>query len=291
MLSLAEKYRPVVAERIGYDNVEFRKGRIQDLALDLRKLDEYLRTHPVDSVEDLSRLEAYTTELRKTSPLVADDSVDVVVSNCVLNLVRPEDKDRLFREIYRVLRRGGRAVISDIVADEDVPEELQRDPELWSGCISGALREDAFLEAFTRVGFYGVELLKRDDRPWQVVEGIEFRSVTVAAYKGKEGPCLERKQAVIYKGPWSQVKDDDGHVLIRGQRMAVCDKTFNIYKREPYAEHLYFVEPYEEVPLDEAGDFLCRGTHFRHPRETKGQDYDLTTEASSDCCGPGEKCC
>ena len=89
-------------------------------------------------------------ELRVKHPLVATETVDVVVSNCVLNLVEPRAKQQLFEEIFRVLRNGGRAVISDIVSDEEVPDELQNDPELWSGCISGALTEDGFLPAFAR---------------------------------------------------------------------------------------------------------------------------------------------
>lgn len=68
---------------------------------------------------------------------------DVVVSDCVLNLVESGQKRRLFEETFRVLKLGGRAVISDIVSDELVPEAMQRDPRLWSGCISGALTEDA----------------------------------------------------------------------------------------------------------------------------------------------------
>jgi len=76
-------------------------------------------------------------------------------------------------------------VISDIVSDEVVPEELQNDPELWSGCISGALTEEGFLVAFEKAGFYGIQILKRDVRPWRMVEGIEFRSVTIEAFKGK----------------------------------------------------------------------------------------------------------
>ncbi len=107
-------------------------------------------------------------------------------------------------------------MISDIVSDEPSPEHLQNDPELWSGCISGALTEDGFLEAFEQAGFYGIRLLKRDAQPWQTVEGIEFRSVTVEAFKGKQGPCFERNQAVIYKGPFKEVLDDDGHRMERG---------------------------------------------------------------------------
>src|SRR5439155_9502124 len=126
------------------------------------------------------------------------------VSNCVLNLVEPRAKRQLFGEIFRVLKRGGRAVISDIVSDEDVPDHLQNDPELWSGCISGALTEEAFLKAFSEAGFYGIRILKFDEKPWRAVEGIEFRSVTIEAWKGKQGPCFERNQAVIYKGPFAK---------------------------------------------------------------------------------------
>ena len=184
--------------------------------------------------------------------------MDAVTSDCVLNLVRTEDKSRLFSEIHRVLRRGGRAVISDIVCDEEVPENLKADPELWSGFISGAIREDRFLQSFEEAGLYGIALVERAARPWRTVEGIEFRSVTVVAYKGKEGPCWDRKQAVIYKGPFREVVDDDGHVLRRGVRVAVCDKTFQIYARAPYTEHFSAVEPLEAVPLEHAPLSLWR---------------------------------
>jgi arsenite methyltransferase len=289
MLALAERHRATVAAAVGWANVEFRKGRIQDLKLDLRRIDAYLADHPVRSAADLTRLEAFCDGARADAPLVADGSVDVVLSNCVLNLVRPDEKAHLFAELFRVVKAGGRVAVSDIVSDEDVPDELQRDPELWSGCVSGALREDRFLDAFDAAGFYGMELVKRDERPWRTVRGIEFRSVTVVAYKGKQGPCLERNQAVIYRGPWRKVIDDDGHVLERGQRMAVCDKTFRIYGRAPYADQVVPVEPVTPIPLDEATAPDCRRTARRHPRETKGQDYDLTTDAPA--CEPGSGCC
>jgi SAM-dependent methyltransferase len=133
MLEVARRNAPRVAERIGYANVEFRRGRIQDLALDLDLLDRRLASAPVSGADGLFAAQALADRLRAEGPLVADASVDVVVSNCVLNLVEPGAKPRLFGEIFRVLRRGGRAVISDIVADEPVPAELQADPEMWSG--------------------------------------------------------------------------------------------------------------------------------------------------------------
>lgn len=290
MLALANKYKSEMADKIGCANTDFRYGKIQDLKLDLSLIDEYLRGHPIKTADDFFAYENYAAQIKRERPLIAEESVDVILSNCVLNLVRPEDKEQMFAEMFRVLKKGGRAAISDIVSDEDVPVHLQNNPELWSGCISGAFREDLFTEAFERAGFYGIEIVKRDEKPWRIVEGIEFRSVTVVAYKGKQGACYERNQAVIYKGPWKKVIDDDGHVLERGARMAVCDKTFNIYLKEPYAEQVIPIEPIENIELETAQEFDCRRTAIRHPRETKGLEYNLTDLSGGDC-DPQSGCC
>jgi arsenite methyltransferase len=287
MLEVARRNAPIVAERIGYANVEFRKGRIQDLALDLELLDRELKQNPITDAASFLAANELAEELRAKHPLVPSDSVDVVVSNCVLNLVEPKSKRQLFAEIFRVLKKGGRAVISDIVSDEQVPEEMQNDPELWSGCISGALTEEEFLAAFERAGFYGIEILNRDAEPWRTVQGIEFRSVTIQAFKGKQGECLERNQAVIYRGPFKEVLDDDNHRMERGKRYAVCDKTYDLYKRAPYREFFEFVDPIFDVPLAEAKPFDCSRTSLRHPKETKGQSYNATTEANRKCCDSG----
>jgi hypothetical protein len=196
----------------------------------------------------------------------------------------------LFLEIFRSLRKGGCAVISDIVADEPVPASLKGDPELWSGCISGAFDEAAFLNAFAVAGFHGIEVLKRNVSPWRTVAGIEFRAITVQAFKGKQGPCWDHNQAVIYRGPWSEVKDDDGHTLKRGIPMAVCKKTFRLYMLEPYARDVLPVEP--RVPVDPAAvkPFDCSRDVVRHPRETKGLEYLETTGAPTSGCEPGSCC-
>jgi len=289
MLDVARRNVPIVAQNIGHSNVEFRKGRIQDLALDLEVLDAELKKRPITDAASFLAADELAAELRIKHPLVASDSIDVVVSNCVLNLVEPDSKPRMFREIFRVLKLGGRAVISDIVADEPVPETLQNDPELWSGCISGALTEEAFLKAFEDAGFYGIEVLKFDVQPWRTVEGIEFRSMTVQAFKGKQGACLERNQAVVYRGPFKEVLDDDGHRMMRGLRYAVCDKTYSLYKKAPYAGFFDFIDPVKPVGVDEAMPFDCSRTAHRHPRETKGQDYNATTDAAQ-CCDGGSCC-
>jgi arsenite methyltransferase len=291
MLTLARRHQLAVAERIGYANVEFRCGLIQDLGLDLDLLAEELARQPVHDQWGWLAVRSVEERLRRERPLVADENVDCVLSNCVLNLVRPADRQQLFAEMFRVLKRHGRVAVSDIVADEDVPEHLQRDPELWSGCVSGAYREDAFLRAFEEAGFHGMEIVKRQREPWRTVAGIEFRSLTVVAHKGKGGPGLERNQALVYRGPFKKVEDDDGHVFPRGERVAVSDKTFHLLQREPYAGLFEPVEPLEPVPLDAAEAFDGRRSLRRHPRETKGADYTVTAEAANSCCGPDGASC
>ena len=229
MLALARAAAPRVAERIGFANVEFLRGQIQDLSLDVDRLDAWLAQHPVRSAADLAGLEAEQARLRRASPLIGDASVDLVVSNCVLNLVRESDKQALVREIFRVLKVGGRIAISDIVCDEAVPQNLKDELEL--------------LRSLQDAGFHGIAIDKWESEPFAVVEGIEFRSVTVTACKGKQGPCEDANEAVIYAGPWRRVEDDDGHVLERGVRSAVCAKTFRILTSEPYSSQTIAVPP------------------------------------------------
>jgi SAM-dependent methyltransferase len=292
MLALARAHAPAIAACIGWDNVEFRHGHVQDLGLDLERVDAWLAAHPVRSSADLAGLRAEKARLRADAPLVADGSVDLVLSNCVLNLVAAEDKRRLFSELHRVLRPGGRCAISDIVSDEDVPEALQRDPTLWSGCISGAMREDRFVDAFARAGLHGVELVERQQEPWAVVDGIEFRSLTVVAHRPVDGPCLEHREALVYRGPFRAVTDDDGHTYRRGERTAVCRKTFELMTRAPYAGQLLPVPPLVAVAPGEAAEFDCRRDARRDPRETKaGVTRPDRAPGTGGACTPDGGCC
>ena len=297
MLGLAKGYQKEVADKIGYSNVEFRYGKIQDLALDLDVLADTVdtATQGMSKEEKALALIDLPEKLRKQAPMIADNSVDCVVSNCVLNLVAPADRRQLFAEIFRVLKPGGKAAISDIVSDEDVPMDLQNDGELWSGCISGAWREDKFVEEFQDAGFGGIVIDKRQEEAWQTVKGIEFRSVTLLAYKPSNEVCLERNQAVIYKGPFESVQDEEGHVYPRGVRMAVCDRTFRALQAAPYAGQFIPIEPIKEIPLDKAQEYDCNVNRPRDPRETKGMQYNLTIQSTGEeCCGGdsgGDSCC
>ena len=284
MLDLARRNAPIVAEKIGYSNIEFKKGKIQDLKTDMTLVDDYLKKNPVTNSASLGALDNKILEIGELSPMIEDNSIDIIVSNCVLNLVSDQEKKQLFREMHRVLKVGGRIAISDIVSDELSPEHLKRDEKLWSGCISGAFQEAEFGELLEDVGFYGVMIDKFDERPWQIVEGIEYRSMTVLAWKGDPGIEYDKNQAVMYKGPWKEVCDEQGRTFVRGKRMAVGDKTFAAMQKEPYKAHMELIEPLvavsDDVPLG------CCSFKERKPEETKRGAKKVTTDPSqsSSCC-------
>jgi len=233
MLSLARKYQSEMAEKIGGDRISFVKGHIQDLALDLAALDNYLSKHPVSSTTAYHDMLAWQAKQRAEAPLIADGTVDLVISNCVLNLVSDAEKTQLINEIFRVLKPGGRVAISDIVSDQFVPEHLKADPKLWSGCISGAFQEEEFAEVFIDAGFVGAHYDKWETTPWQVVEGIEFRSVTLTASK----PLTANSNSshdLVYRGPFTEICDDYGNVFIRGEKTRVDAESYAALNTSTY---------------------------------------------------------
>jgi len=248
MLALARKYQTEMAAVLGNDRVEFKKGYIQDLALDVETLENYLLKNNVQNLESWKALEDWKIQQRKSSPMIADASVDIVISNCVLNLVAEEDRQKMIKEIYRVLKPGGRVAISDIISDKKVPQALKDDPILWSGCISGAFHEQGFLQAFLDAGFVATAYDKWDDEPWQVVEGIEFRSVTLTAIK-PQSLCgnQDQGQSVLYKGPYAKVEDDQDQVFKRGVRTAIGHKSFPLFVEGTYADDFICFSPVEPI--------------------------------------------
>jgi radical SAM protein with 4Fe4S-binding SPASM domain len=145
MLAKARESAKKVADVLGYDVVQFRAGNIMEM--------------PVE-----------------------DDSVDLVISNCVINLT--EDKAKVLREIYRILKPGGRFIISDIVSDKPVPGYMKRDKELWNACLSGALTDSAFVSIAEKAGFSGVNLTR--NYLYKKVEFIDFYSITLKGSKPGE---------------------------------------------------------------------------------------------------------
>jgi ubiquinone/menaquinone biosynthesis C-methylase UbiE len=148
MVDKATESAEKVAESLGYNVVDFRRGNIMEL--------------PVD-----------------------ENSVDLVISNCVINLT--EDKTKVLDEIFRILKPNGRFIISDIVSDKPVPGYMKRDKELWNACLSGALTDKRFREAAENAGFPDVTLTR--NYLYKKVEYINFYSVTMKAAKPKQVSC------------------------------------------------------------------------------------------------------
>jgi arsenite methyltransferase len=282
MLTLARESAPRVAESLGFSNVQFLRARIQDLALDLDALDTWLSQNPVRGAAELVALEEASDHIRRNATLVSNASVDLVVSNCVLNLVRESDRRQLVAEIFRVLKVGGRIAISDIVSDESVPDSMKADPDLWSGCISGAFQELELLHALEAAGFHGIAVDKWESEPFAIIEGIEFRSVTITAHKVKDRPSRDANQALIYRGPWKAVEDETGRRFVRGERAAVSADEFERFSGAPYVEDFVPIGSRNPVPDDDQLPF--GGARSRGPRETKGAAYHVTQK-------PGEQSC
>jgi SAM-dependent methyltransferase len=130
------------------------------------------------------KLGILNTEFRKgeiEAMPIESDSVDRILSNCVINLV-PE-KRRAFSEMYRVLRKGGKFTISDIVSIGEIPESVRSDMQLWAGCVSGAIEKDRYLEIIRDSGFTEVTIASEKPYPTDSAIPFSIQSITVTATK------------------------------------------------------------------------------------------------------------
>jgi len=204
MLEIARRNAPVVAANLGYPqpNTEFRKGMADAM--------------PVE-----------------------DASVDLIISNCVINLA--PDKRKVFREMYRVLKPGGRFTISDIVSDQVVPQYLVHDSAKWGDCLSGALQVQDYIGGMVDAGFRAVHQIKSS--AWQSIDGVHFLSVTLTGYKL---PAAVEKAAPLFAtlcGPFSTVTDELGQQYTRGSHSPSMRSAHNSCEVRRYARSSSSVRP------------------------------------------------
>jgi MoaA/NifB/PqqE/SkfB family radical SAM enzyme/ubiquinone/menaquinone biosynthesis C-methylase UbiE len=176
MLRIARKSAEEVAENLGYCNVAFRKGFLEKISVD-------------------------------------SGTVDVVISNCVINL--SPDKRQTFREIIRILRPGGRICISDIVCDEDIPVNMKYNEKLRGECIGGAMKQTELVGMLEDLNFEGIYIFKRF--LYRQVKGYNFYSITYTAYK----PHQPSSRSLLYRGPFAAIMTDDGTFLHRGATTSI----------------------------------------------------------------------
>ncbi|PCI36390.1 MAG: methyltransferase type 11 [Elusimicrobia bacterium] len=218
-LAVANKHLEYHAQTFGYgkSNVEFKKGNIERLA----------------------------------EVGLEDDSFDLIVSNCVINLAK--DKKSVLDEAWRVLRTGGELYFSDVYADRRIPVELQEDKVLYGECLSGALYWNDFLRLAKGAGFSDPRLV--ESRPLELgnielqkkAGHIGFYSATYRLFKlpGLEDACEDYGQAVVYKGTLAQSPEyfdlDDHHRFLKGKAHEVCANSSLMLSGTRFKKHFEFV--------------------------------------------------
>ncbi|MCF8056930.1 MAG: methyltransferase domain-containing protein [Desulfocapsa sp.] len=178
MLRLAGESQVEVAARLGYRNVEFRKGFLEQIPLD-------------------------------------DGTADVVISNCVINL--SPDKRMTYQEIFRILRPGGRLVVSDIVTDTAVPAAIRNNVRYRGECLGGAMQQEELVAMMAAAGFSAIRFIKRF--PYRQIGDMDFFSLTYEATRppGAAGEEVD----VVYSGPYGAVHTESGLLLVKGRRTSV----------------------------------------------------------------------
>lgn len=176
-------------------------------------------------------------ELRKGDALnlpIENESIDIAAQNCLFNIFKAEDLKKALQEMYRVLKPRGRLVMSDPTCEQPMNETLRNDDHLRALCLSGSIPIADYIKALTDVGFGTIEI--RGRRPYRILdtenyptdELIFIESIEVCAIKDPmpaDGACVFTGKAAIYYGKEEYFDDKKGHVLMRNQPLAICDKT------------------------------------------------------------------
>jgi len=214
-IGIAKKYLSTMMRKFGYQesNIEFIKGYIEEL--------------------DILG--------------IPDNSVDVIISNCVINL--SFDKEKLLKEIFRVLKPGGELYFSDIFANRRIPEELKNDPVLIGECLAGAFYTEDFRRAVSRLGYPDVRIVSSkkieifNPEIKRKLGRIEFYSQTVRVFKidDLEDRCEDYGQIAIYKGAIPESPHyfelDDHHIFEKDLPVRVCGNTASILTKSRYSKH------------------------------------------------------
>ena len=218
-LNVAERHIDSQMKRFGYSqrNVEFKKGYIEDLQ----------------------------------SIGLKDNSIDVVISNCVINL--SPYKEKVFREIFRVLKPGGELYFSDVFTGRRVPQDLKSDPVLYGECLGGALYIEDFRRMLATLGCPDYRTTKKtqivltNDDVERLAGSIDFYSVTIRAFKldSLEDICEDYGQLAIYNGTIDEAPHyftlDDHHIFYTGKPLLVCGNTASMLQETRYGKHFQII--------------------------------------------------
>ena len=165
---------------------------------------------------------------------VEDNSIDVAAQNCLFNIFRVEELKKAISEMYRVLKPHGRLVMSDPTCEQPINQSLRKDDRLRALCLSGSIPIDEYVKMLTDAGFGTIEIRAR--KPYRILDPLHYNtkeliyieSIEVAAIKDtmpSDGPCVFTGKTAIFYGKDDYFDDKAGHVLLKNQPLAICDKT------------------------------------------------------------------
>jgi SAM-dependent methyltransferase len=165
---------------------------------------------------------------------VEDNSIDVAAQNCLFNIFKVEELKKAISEMYRVLKPHGKLVMSDPTCEQPMNETLREDERLRALCLSGSIPIKDYVKMLTDAGFGTIEIRAR--KPYRILDPLHYNtdeliyieSIEVAAIKDPmpaDGPCIFTGKAAIFYGKEDFFDDKAGHVLVKNQPLAICDKT------------------------------------------------------------------
>ena len=165
---------------------------------------------------------------------VKDNSIDVAAQNCLFNIFKVEELKKAISEMYRVLKPHGKLVMSDPTCEQPMNQSLREDERLRALCLSGSIPIADYVKMLTDAGFGTIEIRAR--KPYRILDSLHYNtkeliyieSIEVAAIKDPmpaDGPCIFTGKAAIFYGKEDYLDDKAGHVLLKNQPLAICDKT------------------------------------------------------------------
>ena len=231
-------------------------SRQKDGVIGVDVVDEMLEASAKNFVEAEAQNPWFNKEfvsLKKGDALnlpVEDNSIDVAAQNCLFNIFKVEDLKKAISEMYRVLKPHGKLVMSDPTCEQPMNDVLREDERLRALCLSGSIPIAEYVKMLTDAGFGTIEIRAR--KPYRVLDPVQYNtdeliyieSIEVAAIKDPmpaDGPCVFTGKAAIYYGEADYFDDKAGHVLLKNQPLAICDKTANALKNLN-RDDIYFSE-------------------------------------------------
>ncbi len=230
MLQLANSAKAEVAGRLGYQNVAFKKGFLEQIPL-------------------------------------AENLANVVISNCVINL--SPDKRMTYQEIYRILKPGGRLVVSDIVTDGAIPAKIRNNVRYRGECLGGAMQQEELVAMMEAAGFVSIRFIKRF--PYRQVEGMDFFSLTYEAIKAET--IQSEPVQVVYRGPHGAIYTESGTLLTKGRVTTISSQEASLLGDSVFL-------------LDNKGAV----TNIQMENSCCAPQTDISVMESG-CCEPESSCC